>query len=107
MADAALRAVERTGPGSEAHAAALARAGYWAKAEAIYHRLYDEAKEAEWLVSFDLRFLPISETRGPDVSDRCKALAARRKALMLDKRRFSRARVACERALGNAKRRRR
>ena len=98
MSDTLLRSRDLT-PGTETHAAYLARAGRWVEAEAIYRRLRDEAREAQWSAGLALSALPISETRGPVVSDLCRALSSQRKALMLDVRRYSRARAACERAL--------
>jgi hypothetical protein len=97
VSDAALRGAERAAPGSEAHACALARAGRWIEAEKAYRALRDEARQEEWTVALDLADLPISETRGPFVSDRCRELAGRRKGLIRDIRRFSRARIDAER----------
>lgn len=99
MSDATLRSVERTAPGTEAHAAALARAGRWAEAAGLYRRLRDEAREREWSLGLELRSLPISETRGPVTSDRARALRAAVVAAMREVRHLSRARAACERQL--------
>lgn len=99
MSDAALRRVERDAPGTEAHAAALARAGRWPEAEGLYRRLRDEAREREWSLSLELRSLPISETRGPVTSDRARALRAAVMAAMREVRHLSRARAACERMI--------
>jgi hypothetical protein len=107
VSDAALRAVERDAPGTEAHAAALARAGRWVEAEKLYRALYVAAREEEWSVALDLADLPISETRGPFVSDRCRELAARRKGLIRAMRRLSRARIDAERRAGGKRRGRR
>jgi dihydrodipicolinate synthase/N-acetylneuraminate lyase len=52
VADAALRGAARAAPGSEAHAVALARAGRWAEAAALYEALVEAAwlkvKDGEW-----------------------------------------------------------
>jgi hypothetical protein len=97
VSDAALRLAEREAPGTERHAAALARVGRWREAEALYRRLRDEATEALWSVNIERQSLPISETRGPTISDRARALRNRAVALHLDARRLSRARIEAER----------
>lgn len=96
MSDTALRSAQ---PGTETRAAQLARVGRWREAEAAYRVLRDAARQEEWTVGLELQSLPISETQGPVVSDRCRALASRRKALMLTVRYLSRAHAACERGL--------
>jgi hypothetical protein len=104
VSDAALRAAARTAPGSESHAVALARAGRWVEAERLYRELRDAARHDQWTVGLEIRCLPISETRGPEVSVRCRELSARYKGLMLDVRRFSRARIDAERRAKGARR---
>ena len=95
--DTSLRSVERQSPGSEAHACALARAGRWVEAECLYRTLYEAARDEEWTVALDIAHLPISETRGPVVSDRCRQLQVRRKGLIRTMRRLSHARIDAER----------
>lgn len=107
MSDAALRRAERDAPGTEAHAAELARAGRWREAEALYHRLRDEARERQWTLGLELQALPISETRGPVVSERARPARAAYLAAIREVRHLSRARAACERMIPPAPRRRR
>lgn len=101
--DTSLRSAQRTAPGSEAHAVAMARAGRWVEAERLYRELRDQARQDQWTCGLEREALPISETRGPVVSERARDLKARYKGLMLNVRRFSRARADAERRAKGAK----
>lgn len=106
MSDAALRRAELGAPGTETHAATLARAGRWREAEALYRRLRDEARERQWALGIALEDLPISETRGPALSARALEARAAYLAAIREVRHLSRARAACERMIPPTPRRR-